>query len=354
MTDDWIKEEFQSVGTVEKVEWLTHSDTGRFKGSGFLTFSSGAEASAATSLNGKELEGRPMKVEVAQPKKPMAAGGFAGHGAEGPGEPSESIFLGNLSWSVTDEAIRGAFAECGEITNIKYLEKDGEFRGICFVDFDSVESATKAVALAGTDIAGRPCRVNFSKKKEDKWGSAGGASGGRDRGSGRVERPYKPQGPKPDGCTELFCGNLPWSIDEDKIGTFFAKSGATVTGTRWLNDKESGEFKGVGFVTFSSTEDVDKAVSMGGEQLDGRAIRIDYAGQKPKKEARGAAAVAAGRQPYQPYQPYRPYQPYQPTTPLPRRPRAIVHPPNTPQRASEGCQVMAWNNLLEMMMMIVP
>jgi len=102
-----------------------------------------------------------------------------------------------------------------------------------------------------------------------------------------VERPYKPQGAKPDGCVELFCGNLPWSIDEDKITKFFAAAGATVSGTRWLNDKESGEFKGIGFVAFNDTADVDKAVTLGGENLDGRPIRIDYAGQKKKEGAWG-------------------------------------------------------------------
>lgn len=57
-----------------------------------------------------------------------------------------------------------------------------------------------------------------------------------------------------------------------------------VNGVRWLNDKATGEFKGVGFVSFDATEDVDKGVTLGGEQLDGRPIRLDYAGQKPKKE----------------------------------------------------------------------
>ena len=81
-------------------------------------------------------------------------------------------------------------------------------------------------------------------------------------------------------------GNLPWSIDDDKIAEFFKDCG-TVTATRWLNDKETGDFKGVGWVTFASTEEVDKAVQMGGEQLDGRPIRIDYAGQKKEKPAWG-------------------------------------------------------------------
>ena len=83
-------------------------------------------------------------------------------------------------------------------------------------------------------------------------------------------------------------GNKPlvsWSIDEEKVKAFFKKAGATVVGTRWLNDKESGEFKGIGFVEFADTADVDKAVGLGGEALDGRPIRIDYAGQKKKEGA---------------------------------------------------------------------
>jgi len=104
---------------------------------------------------------------------------------------------------------------------------------------------------------------------------------------GRTERPYKPQGEKPEGCVEIFCGNLPWSITEEKITEFFAGCGAAVTSTRWLNDKETGEFKGIGFVGFDTTEEVDKAISLGGQQLDSRPIRIDYAGAKKKEGAWG-------------------------------------------------------------------
>jgi hypothetical protein len=39
-----------------------------------------------------------------------------------------------------------------------------------------------------------------------------------------------------------------------------------------------------GFVAFDDSADVDKAIKLGGEQLDGRPIRIDFAGNKPKKE----------------------------------------------------------------------
>ena len=70
-----------------------------------------------------------------------------------------------------------------------------------------------------------------------------------------------------------------------RTATNFFNAAGTVTSVRWLNDRETQEFKGVGFVTFSSTEEVDKAVELAGESIDGRQIRIDYAGQK--KEGNG-------------------------------------------------------------------
>jgi len=279
MTEEWMKEVLQEAGgTVTDTDWLMHTDTGKWKGAVFATYATAAEAAAAAEkLNGKDLEGRPMKVEVA---KPRMAKTFAD--AE-PVEPSASIFLGNLPFNVEEAPTRAFFADCGAITNIKWLEKEGEFKGIAFVDFESIEAATKAVEKNGQDLQGRAVRINFSKPRAPRaeWGSGGGGGGFEKK----PQRPCKPTGEKPDGCTELFCGNLAWSIDEAKVTDFFAKAGATVTGTRWLNDKETGEFKGIGFVSFADTGDVDKAVGLGGEQLEGRMIRLDYAGQKKKEGA---------------------------------------------------------------------
>ncbi|KAL3899370.1 MAG: hypothetical protein SGPRY_012653, partial [Prymnesium sp.] len=81
MTDDWMKEVFASAGEIESIDWLTHSDSGKFKGSGFLTFKSASAAAAAVGLNGSDCEGRPMKVEIATPRKAAVPGGFAGNGA---------------------------------------------------------------------------------------------------------------------------------------------------------------------------------------------------------------------------------------------------------------------------------
>ena len=70
----------------------------------------------------------------------------------------DALQVGNLSWTITEDALKAAFSDCGEITRIKWIERDGEFKGTGFVDFETVEAATKAVAMAGTDVAGRPIR----------------------------------------------------------------------------------------------------------------------------------------------------------------------------------------------------
>jgi nucleolin len=47
-----------------------------------------------------------------------------------------------------------------------------------------------------------------------------------------------------------------------------------------LTNRETGEFKGCGFIEFWETGPVDKVVLKNGEDLLGRQVRIDYAGTK--------------------------------------------------------------------------
>jgi len=277
VTEEQLKDLFKSSGSISNIEWLMHTDTGKFKGAVFAQFGGSSEAQAAVSVNGSDLDGRAIKVEIATPRKTAS-------GAPrdlGPGEPSSSIFLGNLSYTVEEDSIRQAFEECGTVTRVKWLEKEGQFTGNAFIDFATVEEATKAVAKNGEMMDNRPMRINFAKGKTQ---TNDGGKGGK--GAGKPQRSYKPENPKPDGCVEIFCGNLPYSIDDDKIYDFFKDAGKVVN-TRWLNDKETQEFKGIGFVTFETTEEVDKAVELAGQYLDGRQIRIDYAGAKKQQGAWG-------------------------------------------------------------------
>jgi cold-inducible RNA-binding protein len=80
-TSERLREAFARIGTVESASVVTDRDTGRSRGFGFVEMSTSEEANDAVSrLNGSDLDGRRIKVEIAKP------GGGAGGGG-GPRRP---------------------------------------------------------------------------------------------------------------------------------------------------------------------------------------------------------------------------------------------------------------------------
>ncbi len=79
VTEDQLKDLFATYGTVESVKVITDRNTGRPKGFAFVEMSSDEEAQKAIDgLNSKDFEGRPMRVDIANP--PSAGGGGRGGG----------------------------------------------------------------------------------------------------------------------------------------------------------------------------------------------------------------------------------------------------------------------------------
>ena len=77
---------FSEHGTVESVSIITDRETGRSKGFGFVEMASDAEAQAAIAgLDGKECDGRAIKVNEAKPKVGGSGGGRSGGGRSGGG-----------------------------------------------------------------------------------------------------------------------------------------------------------------------------------------------------------------------------------------------------------------------------
>ena len=70
-TDQSLSETFAKCGTVESSKVIMDRDTGRSKGFGFVEMSSDSEAaSAISSMNGKDFDGRAMTVNEAKPMAP--------------------------------------------------------------------------------------------------------------------------------------------------------------------------------------------------------------------------------------------------------------------------------------------
>ena len=76
---------FGEIGTVESTNIIEDRETGRSRGFGFVEMSSQAEGEAAISqLNGKEVDGRELKVNEAKPQENRSGGG-GGRGGYGGG-----------------------------------------------------------------------------------------------------------------------------------------------------------------------------------------------------------------------------------------------------------------------------
>jgi RNA recognition motif-containing protein len=85
-TDSEIRELFGQHGTVESVSLITDRDTGRPRGFGFVEMSRADASRAIQNLNGKELGGRPLRVNEAQ-ERTGGGGGGGNRGGGGGGAP---------------------------------------------------------------------------------------------------------------------------------------------------------------------------------------------------------------------------------------------------------------------------
>lgn len=75
-----LKDLFGSYGEINEVTLIKDRDTGRSKGFAFITFATGEAAKEALEQDGKELDGRPLKVNAAQERNDRGGkqGGFGG------------------------------------------------------------------------------------------------------------------------------------------------------------------------------------------------------------------------------------------------------------------------------------
>src|SRR3984957_20989895 len=103
---------------------------------------------------------------------------------------SNKLFVGNLSFNVTENELQDAFAAFGTVTeaNLMMDRMTNRPRGFAFVTMSTPEEAQNAIAgLNGKDLGGRPITVNIARPREDRPAGGGGRrqfSGGRGGGGG--------------------------------------------------------------------------------------------------------------------------------------------------------------------------
>ena len=99
-----------------------------------------------------------------------------------------NIYVGNLSWSMTDEDLNNLFSQYGTITSAKILKEKNTNRskGFGFVEMSSDAEAADAInKFNGADYNGRAMTVNEARPmapRENRGGGFGGGNGGGRRG----------------------------------------------------------------------------------------------------------------------------------------------------------------------------
>jgi len=92
-----------------------------------------------------------------------------------------NIYVGNLSFDTTEEQLRQAFEDFGEVSGVNIItDRDsGRPRGFAFVEMSSGDEATAAIAgLNGQDVNGRTLNVSEARPRADRGGGRGGGRGG--------------------------------------------------------------------------------------------------------------------------------------------------------------------------------
>lgn len=108
-----------------------------------------------------------------------------------------NIYVGSLSFDVTEDELKELFAPFGQVTEVRMImdKFSGKSKGFGFVEMPSKEEAEKAInALNGKDMKGRDMTVNEAKPKTDRGGGGGGGRGGYGGGGGGRSGDRGPRG----------------------------------------------------------------------------------------------------------------------------------------------------------------
>ena len=98
-----------------------------------------------------------------------------------------NIYVGNLSWTMTDDDLSNLFTQYGSVTSAKILKDkmNGRSKGFGFVEMEDDEAARTAISnLNETEVQGRKLIVNESQPRQEGEGGFKKRSGGGGYGGG--------------------------------------------------------------------------------------------------------------------------------------------------------------------------
>jgi len=151
------------------------------------------------------------------------------------------------------------------------MNDEGQSRGIAFIDFTGKKALTKACEWNETEYNGRSIYV-----KDANEGGKGKDGKGKGKGKGGPKE-------KPEGCKSVIVKQLSYAATEDDLWELFEDCGS-VSRVKMLMDRDTGESKGMAFVDFDESADVDKALKKNDTVVKGKAVYIDFSVPREKGE----------------------------------------------------------------------
>ncbi|KAL4172796.1 hypothetical protein KRP22_007958 [Phytophthora ramorum] len=180
------------------------------------------------------------------------------------------VFVAGLPLDANDDALYDKFKSFGEMhqSKVVYDHKTGRSRGFGFVTFCEYTNALDAVdQMNQAKWDKRTLNVRFL---QPKTGSANGSAA-----NAVAKRPTKVLGPRPEGCTTVYVGNLAYDITEEVLRKVFDKCGS-IRAVRFAEHIQTKEFRGFGYVQFHEEGPCEAAVKLDGMVVMGRPMNIDY------------------------------------------------------------------------------
>lgn len=146
-----------------------NSNAMKNKGFCYMFFKNVEQMKAVLELSESHLNGRNMLIKDSEnysgrPDKDDLV-------AMSKNTPSRILFVGNLSFDVTDDLLRKHFQHCGDIVKIRMatFEDSGKCKGFAFIDFKNEEGSTNALKdKSCRKIAGRPLRMEYGEDRSKR------------------------------------------------------------------------------------------------------------------------------------------------------------------------------------------
>ncbi|KAL3839344.1 hypothetical protein ACJIZ3_023935 [Penstemon smallii] len=169
ITSSQLSEIFAEAGRVVSVEIVYSKVTDRSRGFAFVTMGSVEEAKEAIRLfDGSQIGGRSVKVNFPEVPKGGEREVTIKSGNQGFVDSPYKIYASNLSWGLTSQGLKQAFAEQPGFLSAKViLDKDsGRSQGYGFITFESAQDLEFALrTMNGVALEGRPVKLHLAEQK---------------------------------------------------------------------------------------------------------------------------------------------------------------------------------------------